>query len=161
MNLQTQSDFNFFNIDVYNNTLRLISKEDEWKDVFFFGLFFTSSWCPPCKEFEGKLRDFYKEVNSKSDNRKVFEVIQINSEKSSADFELAIKNIEWGFLNYTDKTIQSLVDEYNIIHIPCLLIFNNDSQFLVEEGRVDITNLSSKEVWEKWMAKNMEKESNL
>ena len=83
----------------------------------------------------------------------------ISSEKNENDFKQSIEKLDWVFLRYNDKNIQSLADDLNLIHIPCLFIFNDDGVMLLSEGRKDITNLQTKEIWEKWINKLVENEN--
>ncbi len=152
-------DYNFFNYDVIDKSYKIIDKLEDWKEVKLFGLLFTASWCPPCIEFESKLLAFYNEVNTKSEKGKVFEVIHIASEKNENDFKHSIEKLDWVFLRYNDRNIQTLAEDLNLVHIPCLFIFNDDGILLVSEGRNDITTLQTKEIWEKWINKLVEKEN--
>ena len=46
------------------------------------GLYFSASWCPPCRQFTPLLRDFHEELQ----NRKApFEVVFITLDKSEND----------------------------------------------------------------------------
>ena len=49
-----------------------VELKEALKGVETVGIYFSASWCPPCKTFTPKLIEFYNKVN---ENKKVFEII--------------------------------------------------------------------------------------
>lgn len=135
------------------NTLQLYDQElcdFEFQDISkiqLFGLFVTGSWCPPCKEFEKLLLETYHEINHEE---KIFEVVEMTSEKSLMDFKETIREKPWAILHFQDPKIHELSEELELQHIPMLYIITRDGIKLIENGRKDIMDLGPK-AWEKWI----------
>lgn len=154
--MSSKVDYIFDNYDLYDRNLKPYNKDD-WKEVKLFGLFVTASWCPPCKEFENVLSNFYKQLNSKVERGKRFEVIHMASERRETEFVESIANLDWCFLWYNDKKIHEIAVDLDIKYMPMLFIFDEHGRMLSDEGRKDVTTLSWMDVWSKWKALYEEK----
>ena len=113
--------------------------------VNIIGLYFTSSWCPPCIEFREILLKFYNDINNQN---KVFEVIQISNEKNHHEFDNSL-NEPWLYIQFNDSSMYELVEEFRIDHLPSLVIVNKEKIILSDKGRKDILDLGVKS-YEKW-----------
>ena len=61
------------------------------KDKELVLLYFSASWCPPCKAFSPVLMDFYKAISEKGK----MEIVYISSDKSLQEFEEYFKKMPW------------------------------------------------------------------
>lgn len=132
-------------IQLFNNKLEEFKLElsDQFR---FFGLFVTGSWCPPCKEFENILIEFYKEINFKE---KRFEIIHMSSEKNEHEFKNSIADIPWPIIKFNNRVIQTLAGLLNIQYIPMLIIVTNNGEIITYDGRKDIVD-NKDEAFFKW-----------
>jgi thiol-disulfide isomerase/thioredoxin len=109
------------------------------------GLLFSASWCPPCQVFEKDLMNLYNEVNRED---KAFEVIQISNEKTEKEFDEHATN-PWLYVPFNDAFMYELVEDYNVKHLPVLIIVNKERTVLSDKGRKDIVELGNK-AFDKW-----------
>ena len=113
--------------------------------VNVIGLLFSASWCPPCQTLEKDLLSLYNEVNK---DDKVFEVIQISNEKMEKEFDDNC-NSPWLYVPFNDAFMYELVEDYNVKHLPTLIIVNKERTILSEKGRKDIAEVGNR-AFERW-----------
>ena len=112
------------------------------------GILFTGSWVPPAKDFLAQLETLYKEVNK---DEKVFEIIQISSEKTEKSYnENRNENRPWLYLPFNDSYMKTLVEQYKVEYLPCFIIVNRDMFVLSENGRKDMIENEGIKAYEKW-----------
>mmetsp|Transcript_6747 Transcript_6747/g.6995 ORF Transcript_6747/g.6995 Transcript_6747/m.6995 type:complete len:164 (+) Transcript_6747:11-502(+) len=133
-------------ISLFNNQLTEYKFED-LGNIQLFGLFVTGSWCPPCKEFENILIDFYKEVNNPE---KIFEIVHMSSEKNEIEFKASITDIPWAIIKYNNNVIHHLGSELKVEYIPMLYIISFNGDLITDEGRKDIMD-DKTTAFEKWI----------
>ena len=112
------------------------------------GILFTGSWVPPAKDFLAQLETLYKEVNK---DEKVFEIIQISSEKTEKSYnENRNENRPWLYLPFNDSYMKTLVEQFKVEYLPCFIIVNRDMFVLSENGRKDMNENEGIKAYEKW-----------
>ena len=112
------------------------------------GILFTGSWVPPAKDFLVQLETLYKEVNK---DEKVFEIIQISSEKTEKSYnENRNENRPWLYLPFNDSYMKTLVEQFKVEYLPCFIIVNRDMFVLSENGRKDMNENEGIKAYEKW-----------
>jgi thiol-disulfide isomerase/thioredoxin len=93
----------------------------------FILLYFSASWCGPCKRFTPKLVDFYNKNKSK-DNFEVIFVSSDNSEKEMLKYMSKAK-MPWPGIKY--KYIKkSTLKTYGGKGIPCLALFDKKGKLV-------------------------------
>jgi nucleoredoxin len=137
---------NFLGKKFLNNKFEEVTAESSILKTKVIGLYFTSSWCPPCEAFSSDLLVLYNEVNLKEKN---FEVIQISNERNDKEFKEFISKDPWLFVNYEDPFMFSLINEYKVNYLPVLIIVNKDKVLLSSTGRKDVSQLKSK-AFDEW-----------
>jgi nucleoredoxin len=137
---------NFLGKKFINNKHEEVTAESSILKSKIIGLYFTSSWCPPCEAFSSELLGLYNEVNLKE---KFFEVIQISNERNEKEFREFISKDPWLFVNFEDPFMHSLITEYKINFLPVLIIVNKDKVLLSSSGRKDLSQLKSK-AFDEW-----------
>jgi len=107
------------------------------KDSPFFGLYFSAHWCPPCRNFTPKLKNFYEVVNK---NQKQIEIIFVTSDKSEAEFNEYFGSMPWISLPFKDESIDILKQTFEVMGIPTFLVFNSEGKLIDDKARTTVEN---------------------
>ena len=78
---------------------------EEVRQAKYLGLFFSSEWCPPCKNFLNMLKDFYSEVNI---DGKECEIMYVSMDKSEDEFRDHYSQMPWLTIPFMDDRIPQL-----------------------------------------------------
>ena len=119
-------------LDVHGNVVS--SEEIEGK---YIGLYFSASWCGPCRSFTPKLIKFKEEHNAK------FEVILIGSDgsaKAQANYMKKYK-MPWLALKNQSDAARGLSQALDVEYIPYLVVLNPDGEVVTKNGKADIARL--------------------
>uniref|UniRef100_A0A0N4ZI82 Thioredoxin domain-containing protein n=1 Tax=Parastrongyloides trichosuri TaxID=131310 RepID=A0A0N4ZI82_PARTI len=110
-------------------------------------LYFSASWCPPCKSFTPILADFYSEICDQG-----FEIIFVSFDRSAEDLESYVKSHHghWLHLPYGSEHIQSLAKKYGVSGIPALIVIKENGDVITKEGRSEVTSVSPKVALANW-----------
>ncbi|MDG1138297.1 MAG: thioredoxin family protein [Opitutales bacterium] len=105
----------------------------------FVGIYFSASWCPPCRTFSPKLVDF------RDKNKDQFEVVFVSSDGSQEDQFKYIKkaNMKWLTLPNGSEAGSAIAKKFGIRGIPSLVIVSPDGQVVSKNGRGDVTKSPS------------------
>merc|ERR1712072_319734 len=57
------------------------------------GLYFSASWCPPCKNFTPKLIETYNKIKSSKPND--FEIVFVSSDRDQSSFNEYYEKMPW------------------------------------------------------------------
>ena len=100
------------------------------------GVYFSASWCPPCRAFTPKLVSFH---NAHAEE---FEVILVCSDENQAEQTKYMKkyNMPWLAVSNGDKEARDLARTFEVRGIPHLAILAPDGNVLSVEGRQDLEN---------------------
>jgi nucleoredoxin len=99
------------------------------------GLYFTAGWCPPCRNFNPVLLEFYNDVNYPN---KRFEIIQISSDKDDTAFSEYFNGMPWLSIPFNDPRGKTLRTRFKVTGIPILLLLNKDGTLAHGTARADI-----------------------
>lgn len=86
------------------------------------GLYFSSSWCPPCQHFTPQLIKFYNKYHQDSN----FEIVLIPyHEQSQKEFNDYFSKMSWYSLSHKDNmSITKLIKDYQCVTVPSLIFLN-------------------------------------
>jgi thiol-disulfide isomerase/thioredoxin len=104
------------------------------------GLYFSASWCGPCRQFTPKLVDYYKEINKKG---KKFEVILVSQDQNPTDFVDYFQKMPWLAIPMDEVVdyVQSLGAQFRLKGIPHLVILDGyDASVYTLDGRSKVVN---------------------
>jgi nucleoredoxin len=106
-------------------------------------LYFSASWCPPCKAFSPILVDFYK----KHAIKEKMEIIYVSSDRTIPDFEAYYSKMPWLSIPTEEGSAQikqALAAKLGIQGIPSLIVLDaKTGEFISATAREDVTKASS------------------
>ncbi|KAM0965196.1 hypothetical protein ACFX2C_021138 [Malus domestica] len=95
------------------------------------GLYFSASWCGPCKRFTPALVEAYNELSPKGD----FEIVFISADEDDESFEGYFAKMPWLAFPFSDSEARDRVDElFKVRGIPNLVILGEDGKVLSDSG---------------------------
>lgn len=99
------------------------------------GLYFSAHWCPPCRSFTPKLKEFYESLKEE-----LFELIFVTSDRSEEGYLDYYNNHHglWLRLEFNDPMINELAAKYSVNSIPMLIIINHEGKIINKNGRDDV-----------------------
>lgn len=94
------------------------------KTVF---LYFSASWCPPCRGFTPQLGAFYE----KFAQSKNFEVLFVSWDEEEEDFAGYYEKMPWGTLPFSEAKSKELTEKFQVESIPTLIGLDADTGDIV------------------------------
>lgn len=87
------------------------------------GLYFSSSWCSPCRKFTPVLKKFYKEYHLEHN----FEIILIPyHEENNTEYYNYFNEMPWySYSHRNTHGISQLIKYYQCVSVPSLIFINN------------------------------------
>ncbi|KAL7543317.1 hypothetical protein ACHAXR_012644 [Thalassiosira sp. AJA248-18] len=121
-------------------------------------LYFSASWCPPCRTFSPKLIDFHK--SCKDD----LEVIFISSDRDDKSFGDYFAKMPWlammpGYMSDENRDRQEkLANMFKIQGIPTLIVLDaKTGNFITDNARMEVmettSDASKKALIQSWLSK--------
>ena len=106
----------------------------------YVGLYFSASWCGPCRSFTPKLIDF---KNKHADN---FEVVLIGSDGSAKAQQNYMKKYKMPWLALINQSApaRKISSQLEVEFIPYLVVLNQDGKVLTKNGKNDVARLGEK-----------------
>lgn len=103
---------------------------DDMAPKDYYAIYYSASWCPPCRKFTPKLVDFYKSEQRK--NAEKFEIIYVSSDRSEGDMEDYIKDYDmaWPALDFDKIKSSRELTQFKGSGIPCLVLVDRDGKVL-------------------------------
>ena len=122
---------NLESLNIINkDNLQINLKEDNKKII---GLYFSASWCPPCRKFTPILSTFYEDMVDYYDD---IEIIYISSDKNQNEFNEYWENMLFPALSYIDREKkEELTKLYEVKQIPALIFINNNGELITKDGK--------------------------
>jgi len=115
-----------------------ISTEELLKNKDVIAIYFSASWCGPCRQFTPILAQFYEEMNKKG---KKFEVVWVSRDNSQDEFIQYYHKMPWLAvpMETTQKCLQLTAPKYQLKGIPHLVILDGvDATVYTLDGRTKI-----------------------
>ncbi|KAF1334788.1 Nucleoredoxin, partial [Globisporangium splendens] len=102
------------------------------------GLYFSGSYCPPCRKFTPLLEIVYDEVvEQKIDD---FEIVLVSSDREEQKFAEYYAEMPWLALPYEKRQLKvDLCEKFGVKTVPTLIFFNEKGEVVEREGRNFIT----------------------
>ena len=118
----------------------------------YVGLYFSASWCLPCRTFTPKLVEF------RNANKDRFEVLLVgadNSAKAQANY-MKKYMMPWLAVKHQSIAANLLVKKMGVSGIPFLVILAPDGSVVTKDGRGDVDSMGDK-AFLKWKNSRGEK----
>jgi nucleoredoxin len=129
--------------------------DSQLQNTKFYAIYYSASWCGPCRAFTPDLVKWYKRNKSKNPH---FELIFVSSDRSAEDMAAYMKDddMEWPALAFDKKSSTSALTKYSGRGIPCLVLIDETGKVLSHsyEGETYVGPRKVLEDIEKTLRKN-------
>jgi len=99
-------------------------------------LYFSASWCGPCRAFTPRLQMFYETVN---DMEKQVEVIFVSRDRNQGEFDGYYEEMPWLAVPLAEQDrINELRAVCQVAGIPKLVLMRKDGTLASEACRMDV-----------------------
>ena len=100
----------------------------------YVGIYFSASWCPPCRTFTPKLVDF------RNANKEEFEVVLVGADRSAKAQANYMKKYKmpWLAVKHQSLSANLLVKKMGVSGIPYLVILAPDGSIVTKDGRSEL-----------------------
>lgn len=109
-------------------------------------LYFSASWCLPCKNFTPLLATTYSAINQ---GQRQLEVVFVSVDQNEEEFAEYYKTMPWLAMYFDVDKLSEVSDRFNIGAIPSLAILNRDGSLRSVEGKAQVETFGSA-VIEQW-----------
>ncbi|MDP4610635.1 MAG: thioredoxin-like domain-containing protein [Opitutales bacterium] len=103
-------------------------RESHLPQAEYIAIYYSASWCPPCRKFTPVLVDFYNEKRAKHDNFELVYVSSDNTEEAQEKYMLDDK-MPWPAVKFS-KAKEKVAKQYAGSGIPCLVILDRQGNVL-------------------------------
>ncbi|KAG5474070.1 hypothetical protein CUR178_04181 [Leishmania enriettii] len=87
-------------------------------------LYFSASWCPPCRGFTPQLAEFY----NKHSGPRNFEVVLATWDEDKDDFTTYYAKMPWLAIPFSNRSlVETLSKEFEVTSIPTMIGIDADS----------------------------------
>ncbi|XP_047318776.1 probable nucleoredoxin 1 [Impatiens glandulifera] len=94
-------------------------------------LYFSASWCGPCKRFTPTLVEAYNELTSKGD----FEIVFVSADEDEESFTSYFSKMPWLAIPYSDSEVRESLDSvFEVNGIPFLVFIDDTGEVVMNEG---------------------------
>lgn len=108
---------------------RRVAKYEMTEEPQYYALYFTASWCGPCRTFTPKLIEFY---NGSAGKKGKFEVIMVSRDDSEQAMEGYMKGdqMPWPAIAFRQVDRLKEINKYAGSGIPCLVLVDREGKVL-------------------------------
>jgi nucleoredoxin len=102
--------------------------------VKFYALYYSASWCGPCRQFTPRLVDAYKNLRAEYPE---FEVVFVSADNSAGDMKDYMKGdrMAWPALKFDTVQTSEEIMRYCGDGIPCLVLVDEKGKVLSDTNR--------------------------
>lgn len=146
---ETKSLQDLFPAELINTSGRKINAKTALQGKKFIAVYFSASWCGPCRGFTPQLVRFYKQVARKN-NLEVIFVSCDKDEKAMVDY-MKKDAMPWLAIPFGNPGNAELKKMCNARGIPQLTIFDSTGKIISQNARWDVVILGKNAV-QAWMS---------
>ena len=112
-------------------------------------VYFSASWCGPCRAFTPQLIKFYK----KTAKKEKLEIVLAGFDKTEDAMKKYMKkySMPWLAVPFNDSQRSELKREFNIRGIPTLIVLDSNGRIISTQARreVDSRGTDAMDVWQR------------
>eukprot|EP00966_Prymnesium_polylepis_P092440 2139850-Prymnesium_polylepis.1 len=108
-----------------------ITVKEALEGIEVVGIYFSASWCPPCKRFTPQLAKAHTWLK---DHGKGFEVVLASMDRDEVAFDEYRKAMPWPALPFHSSVVTALADRYRVQGIPKLVLVNAEGEIISDDG---------------------------
>jgi len=115
-----------------------VQAETALKAKDYVCLYFSAHWCPPCRMFTPKLKEWYQEVKDKN-----VEIIFVSGDRTEKDMFDYMKEShgDWLATEHESDLSEKLNEKFDVSGIPSLVVLKGDGTLVTKGGRAAVSNL--------------------
>merc|ERR1719215_2045542 len=114
---------------------KLVPTQEALRGASAVGLYFTASWCPPCRGFTPQLVESYEKVLKD----KGFRCVMIPRDRDVPSFEEYFSKMPWLSLPFEDQVRnQELGARFGVQTIPSMALVDPEGKTITTEGRDEV-----------------------
>jgi len=95
------------------------------------GVYFTASWCPPCKKFTPLLKETYLEISKHYNDFEIVSIHRCRNEQEYNEYRSTMPWLSVPFFHSIDQKIMTM----GVGSIPRLVILDNKGQVINPDAR--------------------------
>ena len=119
-----------------------LSRSEALKDKHL-ALYFSASWCTPCKRFTRELVKTHAGIKAKRDD---FEIVFVSGDRDEKSFKDYFKQMPWLALPFDEERFEALSSHFDVEGIPTLVLLDPQGKVITAKGvqhPSDLTSLAS------------------
>eukprot|EP00397_Hematodinium_sp_SG-2012_P069397 GEMP01119012.1.p1 GENE.GEMP01119012.1~~GEMP01119012.1.p1 ORF type:complete len:131 (+),score=35.47 GEMP01119012.1:110-502(+) len=102
------------------------------KNKTAIGLFFSASWCAPCRRYTPKLVEAYTKIYEEKDMAIIF----LSGDRDEAAFDTFYGGMPWCAMPFSERGLfNEARTSYEVVGIPKLIILSPDGRLLSKDGK--------------------------
>lgn len=121
-----------------HSEVHIVSTEDQLKEQPVIALYYSASWCGPCRQFTPLLVEFYNHVKKKG---KRFEVVWLSRDNTADEFFAYYQQMPWLAVpaDKVQECLELTAQKYQLNGIPHLVLLDGfDASIITLDGRVKV-----------------------
>ena len=106
------------------------------------GIFYSASWCGPCKAFIPLLKQVFENVN-KGGNKLAVVWVNVNRDEPRESFEEYFRDMPWFAVPFENipRALSNTADQFSLVGIPHFVLLDGfDASIVTLDGRSKVTN---------------------
>jgi len=104
-------------------------------------LYFSAHWCPPCKAFTPRLKEFYNDVTGAGNQ---LEIIFVSSDRTQQEAEAYYAGEHGDWLMLDMSQANGLSEKFGTRGIPSLIVADATGKAVVEDARDHVAGTTGK-----------------
>lgn len=108
------------------------------------GLYFSASWCAPCREFTPMLAQVYDDIKELDGREDALEVVYISYDRTLEEFDAYFADMPWLALPFAKRDLKRDVGKaFGVRGVPMLIFVDSDGHVITEDGRDLVEELAA------------------
>lgn len=123
----------------------LVPTENILGGASLIGVYFSASWCGPCRAFTPQLAALYEQVKGTGIR---FEIVFCSADSDSAQFESYFKKSHpWAAIPFDSPQREELQSMFNVSGIPKLSILSKNGRIVVDNAAQSPLTIATVQKW--------------